>query len=178
MTIEEDGVRNFLQELYQLTQGDLEQQVSMYDIGATLGLEKNEAGAVAEGLIFDGFAELVTLTGGISITTEGLKALDIQTSDAAGSDVHRLSSERMLSEADRSSLEELICLLKNSETGSHATFEQVEGITIDLKTLEVQMLSSKAKTAIVREILISMQDLLQSVGCTDIAVKIGLMLGR
>ena len=67
----------FLYELYTMTRGDTSTQVSMYDIGKTLGLEKTAAGSMAESLFIQGFAELKTLSGGISITVEGLGALDI-----------------------------------------------------------------------------------------------------
>ena len=77
MSIEERQIFDFLTELYNSTDGDTSRQVSMYDIGGTLGLEKSSAGAVAEELIVDGYAELVTLSGGISITSNGLKELNI-----------------------------------------------------------------------------------------------------
>ncbi len=66
----------YLNQLYTMTQGDPGVQVSMYDIGAALGVEKSEAGALAESLIIQDLAELKTLSGGIAITGNGLKALD------------------------------------------------------------------------------------------------------
>ena len=72
-------MNNFLQQLYQMSSGDVTAEVSMYDVGASLGLDKSDAGAVAEDLIIDGYAELKNLTGGISITTEGLRMLEVDT---------------------------------------------------------------------------------------------------
>jgi len=39
--------------LYTQTQGDTAKQVSMYDIGASIGLEKTDAGTMAESLSKD-----------------------------------------------------------------------------------------------------------------------------
>ena len=69
--------KSFLDELYLRTKGDSAAQVSMYDVGATLGLSKAESGSLAESLMVEGLVELKTLAGGIGITSEGLAILGI-----------------------------------------------------------------------------------------------------
>ena len=67
-----DGqLKSYLTELHSMTDGDTAVQVSMYEVGELLGLDRAEAAAVAEDLIIEGYAELVSLSGGISITTAG-----------------------------------------------------------------------------------------------------------
>ena len=65
--------QNYLLELYQMTTGDINAQVSMYDVGAAIGLEKNDAGKLAEDLIGDGLVAVKTLSGGIGITDLGVE---------------------------------------------------------------------------------------------------------
>ena len=108
MSIEEQETLNFLTELYNSTAGDTSRQVSMYDIGAVLGLEKSSAGAVAEELIVDGYAELVTLSGGISITLNGLKELNIAPEEAPETSVHTLGAEKILGEDGVKAVEDLL----------------------------------------------------------------------
>ena len=64
--------KRYLTELCTKTQGDIGAQVSMYNVGAAIGLEKTEAGMVAEALIVEGLAELRSLSGGIGITAQGV----------------------------------------------------------------------------------------------------------
>jgi hypothetical protein len=48
-------------------------------------------------------------------------------------------------------------------------YPQIEEMVMDLKTLEIQMCSSRPKTAIVREILRSLQNSLEKGGAGQIA---------
>ena len=68
----EENMNRFLVELYLLTQGDPSIMVSMYDIGETLGLDRNDSLRTAEELIGTGLVEIKTLNGGIGITTDGV----------------------------------------------------------------------------------------------------------
>ncbi len=64
----------YLLELFQRTKGDARARVSMYDVGAALGMEKGAAGKTAEELIAAGWVEIKSLSGGIGITAEGIAA--------------------------------------------------------------------------------------------------------
>lgn len=61
MDLDNPEAKAFLFELYTQTKGDTKKQVSMHDVGAVLGQGKTDAGAMAEDLIIQGYAELKTL---------------------------------------------------------------------------------------------------------------------
>ena len=75
MFIQDDIKENlplFLVELYHRTQGDASVEVSMFDIGESLGLDRRLSLRTAEELIGTGLAEIKTLSGIIGITTDGV----------------------------------------------------------------------------------------------------------
>ncbi len=161
MTIDDMQVKNFLAQLYKMTSDEIGAEVSMYDIGDALGLDKSESGSMAEDLIIDGYAELKTLAGGISITAQGLQALDIAPADnvqAAGSVT---LGDKTIVEADVvQAVETLLLEIKSAVSSTDMAYEALEEIVIDIKTLETQLLSPRPKTRIVREILSSLSALL------------------
>lgn len=164
MSFDDMQVKNYLQQLYQLSGGDVTVEVSMYDIGEAVGLDRSEAGAVAEDIIIDGFAELKNLSGGISITAEGLRALDIDISDGTETDDKgfELGEAELLSQSTCLAVEQLSKDIKSIVVELGSDYGGLEEIVFELKTLEVQLLSNRPKTAIVREILRSLAKLLEA----------------
>ncbi|MGI9538351.1 MAG: hypothetical protein ACR2PB_14870 [Desulfocapsaceae bacterium] len=165
MSIEDVQLNNFLQQLYQKSGGDVTAEVSMYEIGATLGLDKSEAGGVAEDLIIDGYAELKNLTGGISITTQGLRLLDVDISDGtdgSSEGIFVLGEAEVLSPEICQAVELLTSEIKRVAAEGGFSYSQVEELVIEVKTLETQILSSRPKTAIVKEILRSLAKLISA----------------
>jgi hypothetical protein len=148
---------SLLMELYQKTKDDLKQTVSMYDLGASLGLAKAAAGAAAEELMVEGLVELRTLSGGISITADGLAALGIAPAAplVAPEQERKLSKGPVLDGGDRELLRQLLAGL-SACSGNGKTIGDMEEILFDIKTIEVQLLSSAAKSAIIREVLRSL----------------------
>lgn len=147
---------NFLLELFTQTDSDMEKQVSMHDVGAALGLEKDESTSLAEELIIDEMVELKTLAGGVSITPKGIDALAQEGYAAAhktGSN-YNLSGQPILTEEDKSAIHEVLQDVKTSVSGDYQLLEE---LIIDIKTIEVQLLSPKAKSSIIKEILKSLQ---------------------
>ena len=63
--------QQFMIQLFEQTRGDQSVQVSMYDIGGLLGLERDAACRVAEELIGLQMVEIRTLSGGIGISAAG-----------------------------------------------------------------------------------------------------------
>ena len=57
MSFDEIQIQNFMEQLGQMSGGDVSREVSMYEIGGSMGLDRPEAGALAEELIIDGYAE-------------------------------------------------------------------------------------------------------------------------
>ncbi|MBW2193941.1 MAG: hypothetical protein JRF27_09180 [Deltaproteobacteria bacterium] len=68
----EETLNQFVVEFYLQTQGDPSNIVSWYDIGETLGLDREGSSQAAEELIGTGLAEIKTLNGGIGITDDGI----------------------------------------------------------------------------------------------------------
>lgn len=154
--MEDMHMRSFLQQLYQMVGGDTGTDVSMYEIGENLGLDKNDSGSIAEDLIIDGFAELKTLAGGITITEKGLKELgkDEGTGSESGtaSDIHVLGSHAVLEDAGRTAVLKMLAEIRQA-AGNKRGYDELEELVIDIKTIEVQLLSTRSKTSIIRSAL-------------------------
>ena len=107
MEFDNPQARSYLAELFKVTGTNLDSEASMYDVGAALGLEKNEAGALAEELIIEGWVGLKSLSGGIGISAEGLSILDVKGTEPGGV-VLRLDNDLILGEDARAVLESVI----------------------------------------------------------------------
>jgi len=161
MDIDDHSLKSYLEELYRRTDGNTEAQVSMYDLGAAIGLDKTEAGSVAEQLMVQGQAELRTLAGGISITPEGLTSLGIAVPAAAMvKSGFSLGKGPVADENDRRTIHQLTQEIKDALVGLSVEYELLEEIILDLKTIDVQLLSPKPKIAVLREIMRSLHNAL------------------
>jgi len=166
----EDYTRSFLDQLYTMTGGDLENQASMYEVGSNIGLARAEAGSVGEDLMVQGLVELKTLAGGVSLTPEGLKLLGISPSITGGSGKHpRLSGELLMTQDDLGLLEDLLTLTRNTIASHQAEFTAIEELVIDLKTIEVQLLSPKPKSSVIRPLLHAIAQTLHDIGADTAA---------
>lgn len=177
MNLDDIASKSFLTELHQQTKGDMHTQVSMYEVGAAIGLAKGEAGARAEELMVVGLVELRTLAGGISITPDGLAALGmaVPSPPAANQDL-RLSSGPVLNAADRRLLEGLTGEIRQSLPGITLASTPLEGVVFDLKTIEVHLLSPSPKVAVVRELLRSLQESFEASDNKTIVAKLRLLI--
>lgn len=167
-------VQRYLFELYQMTAGDAGAQVSMFEVGAVMGLEKTEAGKLAEELIGDGLAEVKTLSGGIGITAEGIQRVQAggagEPSAAAEPDLGRgpvLEGEAV------AALSSLLADVKARLPKTGATYDQLEEMVMDLKTVDVQLLSPRPKSAIVRETLRSLHSAFSAIGDSGLSERLG-----
>jgi hypothetical protein len=178
MDIDEFNSKAYLEELHRQTGGDTEQQVSMYDVGAAIGLDRTEAGILAEQFMVQGQAELRTLAGGISITPEGLIALGIAvpSSHSVESDL-RLGAGPVADEADLRAVNRLTEEIKNEISGMVLEFEQLEEIVLDLKTIEVHLLSPRPKTAVLREIFRSLLNSLEATNAVKATAHLKVVIG-
>jgi hypothetical protein len=175
MELDNMEARSFLFEIYTMTNGDIETQVSMYDVGKTLGLENAEARKIAEDLFIQGFAELKTLSGGIGITLLGLKALDIKVSSKQDESLS-LGDGIILEDQGKKAVEKIIQDIKDCLAQTKTPYEQLEEMVIDIKTIEVQMLSPNPKIYIIREVLRSLHKNLSDSTLDDIAAKTDTMI--
>ncbi|PHR26180.1 MAG: hypothetical protein COA36_12885 [Desulfotalea sp.] len=153
MNSDEITSTTYLQELYNSTQGNTETQVSMHDIGLGIGVEKTEAGRIAEVLMLQGLIELKTLAGGISITDEGLISLGMSpTNSSDNADAYNLSPGPVVTDSDRQIIERIIASVKNAITENALSYTVTEQTIFDLKIVELHLLSPFPKTAVCREI--------------------------
>ena len=170
--MESDNIlaRSYLEELRTRTRGDGDARVSMFEVGEALGLERAEAGSLAEDLIVQGWVELKTLAGGIGITAQGLSIVNgAGAGPSPGVAGLRLGGGAVLDADGRLVVAKLVADIRAAALDRKMTLGQAEELLVDVKTLEVQMLSPRPKTAIVRELLRSMQGGLQGLGARELA---------
>lgn len=169
--------QDYLEDLYRMTTGDTNTQVSMYDVGAGIGLEKSEAGKVAEDLIGEGLVEVKTLSGGIGITALGIEKMQADGLAApAGTAGLSLGDGPVIDESGREAVAAMVREIQDRISADSAAYEKIEEMVIDLKTLEIQLLSPRPKTDILRGVLRSLQSAIQSTGGSGLSENIGKMI--
>ncbi len=166
----------YMLELWRRMDGNCNAQVSMFDIGATIGLEKEAARKLAEDLIADGLVQIKTLSGGIGITALGLDRVQSQgvSGPKGGLD---LGKGPLLDDKGRRDLETILNAIKTSIAASAKSYERLEEMVIDLKTMDVQLLSPRPKTAVLKEVLRSLKEGLEGSGASDLAGDVEKMIG-
>ena len=170
--------QQFMIRLFEETGGDSAVQVSMYDIGGLLGLDRDDASKIAEELIGSQLVEIRTLSGGIGISTDGSamvqKLLGPPTSGVGES--AKLGHESVLNSAGRQLMEQIVTELKGQTGALGLDFDALTELMADLKTIDAQMGSSRPKTAIMRECLRSVKALLNNAGGGAIYQRINAVL--
>jgi hypothetical protein len=165
--------KSYLDEVYRLTGGDTECQVSMYDIGTAIGLDRAEAGSLAEQLMVQGLIELKTLSGGIGITADGLSTLGISApAPAAAADSLKLGRGTIITDSDRQTIQLLTDEIKSAAAELTIDYRSMEEIVIDLKTIEIQLLSPQPKTRIIAELFRSLQNAMELAKADNVAAKL------
>ena len=169
-----ENERNFLIKLYELTQGNPSSQVSMYDVGEAIGLERDAALKTSEVLFGFGLAEIKTLAGGIGIAEDGLS--EVMENDAykkiAGADAFRLGDAPLIDDAGQKSVEQVVSVIKTKAGSLGLDYDTLEELLADLKTIDVQLTSSRPKTKIIRECFQSILDVLQNVDAGELTNQI------
>ncbi len=132
---------------------------------------------MAEDLIVQGWVELVSLSGGISITAEGIEKLQLTGSvpSAAGTSL-QLGTGPVFDETGRDALEKIVAEIKTSVPQVQASYPQLEEIIIDLKSIETQMLSPNPKVEVIRELLRSLQAMLVILKLDDLSAKLKMLI--
>jgi hypothetical protein len=172
MSSEDSSRQIFLQELYNRAKDDFEVKISMYDIGADLGLEKDETASLGQDLFIEGLAEMKTLSGGMGITQKGLDALGININVNNEAKSFSIGSGPVLDDLGRKAVYELLNKIKAGLDSKAFPFDLMEEIVIDLKTIEVQMLSPNPKTIIIREIFKSINQNLKDLASQDLKLDL------
>jgi hypothetical protein len=176
--MENEEITAFLLALHHATSGDPNVKKSMHEVGAAIGLDKGRAGKVAEEVISKGWAEIKTLSGGIGITAEGVEAALDAGAAAPGGNDPSLGAGPLLDAADRQAVERLLAQIKQGVAKLPPDYAAMEEMVIDIKTAEVHLLSPRARTAVMKEILDALRSVLADAGAREAADRIGRMLGR
>jgi hypothetical protein len=166
----------YLDELFKLSKGKVDRQVSMFDIGTVMGLEKDAARKIAEDLIAEGLAEIKTLSGGIGITLQGIETAQSLGGVSSGTGL-TLGTAPVLEQQGRRSVDSMLTAVKNHLAKTPTGYDRLEEMVIDIKTIEVQLLSPRPKTAIIRSVLNSLREGLRAQGASSLAVDLDQMIG-
>ncbi|MGD8521226.1 MAG: hypothetical protein PVF56_08800 [Desulfobacterales bacterium] len=176
----DETTRQFLLQVFQETNGDTSVQVSMYDIGEALGLDRDAALNVAEALIGLQMVEIRTLSGGIGISPDGIAEMQQVFGDRIAPDnqVIRLGDEPILDQIRFQVVEELIASFKARVGNLGLDFDRLNELMADVKTIDAQLESSRPKAAIIRECLRSLKSVLEKAGDDASLGKIRELLGE
>lgn len=161
--IDETG-KQFLIQLFKQTRGDSAVQVSMYEIGELIGLQREAASRVAEGLMGSQLVEIRTLSGGIGISAAGVELVQDLIGPAvpdAGAS-NKLGDEPLLNAAGRQAVEQIVTEIKNQVGSLGLGYDTLTELMADLKTIDAQLESPRPKTAIVRQCFISIGGVLKA----------------
>ena len=174
--IDEEG-RSFLLALYEQTEGDSARQVSMYDIGQGLGMERDEASRAGEDLMGAGLVEVRTLAGGIGLTADGVAAARNLSGGSDEAQGVRLGTDPVMEPTVCQAVTSVTDGLKCEAGKSGFDFEPLTELVADLKTVDAQLMSSRPKTAIIRECLRSIRHTLGRTHLPDWAAQIDRLTG-
>jgi hypothetical protein len=173
-----ENSRNFLLQLYQATDGDPSAQVSMYDIGSKLALDRNDASRMAEDLISMELVEIRTLAGGIGITDSALTMLEeagVRQSQNQPESA-TLGDGPVVTAEGRTAVAETTAGFKQDVGKLGLSFEDLAEVMTDLKTIDTQMDSPRPKTAVIRECFRSLRSSFENAGAADAVKRIKMLL--
>jgi hypothetical protein len=174
----DEAGQQFLIQLFEQTSGDPSAQVSMYDIGEGLGLDRDTSSRVAETLIGLQLVEIRTLSGGIGISTEGANEVKLLTGGAplADGSPGKLTDQPVMDTTSCRGVEQVAGELKNQAGNLGLDFDGLSELMADIKTIDAQLGSSRPKTAIIRECLRSLKEALEGSVENEILLKIKRLL--
>jgi len=172
--------RQFLIQLFEQTAGDPSVQASMYEVGASLGMDRDTSGRVAETLIGLQLVEIRTLSGGIGISSDGAEEARglIGSAAPAGNSPGKLSDRPVLDQIGVQAVQQVAEEIKSRTDKLGLDFEGLSALMADLKTIDAQLGSSRPKTAIIRECLHSLKEVLERLAESEMLVKIRGLLGE
>ena len=171
--------RDYLLQLYDQTRGDASAQVSMYDVGEALHLDRDASSQVAQTLIGLDLVEIKTLSGGIGISPDGIALVEGAGggADRATDGATRLSGGLVLSPADLDAIEQVTVYLKKEAGGLGLSFDNLTELVADLRTIDAQLTSSRPKTEIVRGCFKSIEAVMSALGHKEASARLCALIG-
>ncbi|MFZ3045192.1 MAG: hypothetical protein WA151_04710 [Desulfatirhabdiaceae bacterium] len=168
--------QQFLMILFEQTCGDSQKQVSMYDIGALIGLDRAASSRIAELLMTSGMIEIRTLSGGIGLTADGASEAQAHLNPDNVRKLARLGANPVIHQDERESVEQVMSAIKNQVGKLGLDYDTLMDVMADLRTMDSQLLSSRAKTSIFRECLTFIDAILKTHEAGDIRSQLKFLL--
>ena len=170
----DEVAEQFLIQLSEQTKGDVSVQVSMYDIGELLGMDRDTASTVALELMGLQLVEIRTLSGGIGISADGSARVQSLVGPLASdnSEYSKLGHEPLLNSGGQQAVGQVVSKLKNQTGSLGLDFDTLSELMADFKTIEAQLDSSRPKTAIIRECLRSVLGMMENAKDNQISGRI------
>ena len=177
--LDETG-QQFLIQLFEQTSGDPSVQVSMYDVGEGLGMDRDTSSRVAETLIGLQLVEIRTLSGGIGISTDGANEVKrlMGSAPLTGESPGKLTDQPVMDPISFQAVEQAAGEIKSQAGNLGLDFDGLLELMADLKTIDAQLGSSRPKTAIIRECLRSIKETLEGLANGGSLVKVRGLLGE
>ncbi|MDJ0666821.1 MAG: hypothetical protein QNJ61_06075 [Desulfobacterales bacterium] len=150
--------RQFLETLYAQTGADTAIQISMYDLGASMGLDRDQSTFTAEDLMAEGIIEIRTLSGNVGLSENGKALFQDEDGKDADRPDNRLGHGSPIDERQRALVDKLLAALKVEIGEPSLSYEALAEIVADLRTVDAQMASPRPKTMIIRVCLESVRD--------------------
>jgi len=173
-----DAQLSFLQALYNHTEGDAARQVSMYDIGKLVGMEKEASAQHAENLIGLGLIEIKTLSGGIGISDAGIeKSQDMGWGGQSANSIS-LGPETVIADALRQATDQLVAELKTVAGNLNLPYQRLADLVADIRTVDAQLIHSRPKTVVVRACLQSAAAAVKTGGNSDMAKRLEVFIAE
>jgi hypothetical protein len=172
--------QQFMIQLFEQTRGDQSVQVSMYDIGGLLGLERSAACRVAEELMGLQMVEIRTLSGGIGISAAGSEMMQELVGPLAADvgESTKLDDQALLNSGSRQALEQIVSEIKDQTGTLGLDFDSLTELMADLKSIDAQLGSSRPKTAIIRACLHSISGVVKGTTNSSLYGRISGLLGE
>jgi hypothetical protein len=171
-----ESERRFLARLAEEAGGDTSRQVSMYAVGASLGMDRETASLAAQALIGLELAEIRSLSGGIGISARGIEAAG--PAAVGGAAAVELGAGPLLDARASQAVEQLMNATKARAGSLGLDGGALAELMSDLKTLGAQLESPRPKTAVVRETLRSIAGCLDRAGERVCLAKVEGLIGR
>ena len=161
--------KDFLLQLYRYSKGDITVQASMFEIGDTLGLDREDSSKVAEELIGWEMVQILTLSGGIGICEGAVREIEAEGLGAEPdpSNGATLGNDPIIDSGVRQAVENAAGAIKNEAGGIGLAFDPLAEMMADLKTIDAQMASPRPKTTVIRECFLSLKNILASADRCD-----------
>jgi hypothetical protein len=165
--------RQFLENLYTRTGDDADAQISMYDLGTAMGLDREESRITAEDLMAEGLLEIRTLAGGVALSEAGRAFCGGNDAGEAGAQDDRLGEDSPMDSRQYELVEQTLTQFKAEIPTLNLPYDAMAEMIADVRTIEAQLTSPRAKTAVVRVCLGSLRDRASSVWRERLDVILG-----